>query len=215
MKKFALILSGCGVYDGTEIHETTMTMLAIKKFGADYQIFAPDIDQFHVINHVTGKEMNEKRNVLVESARIARGKIKPLEDYNPLDFDALIIPGGFGAAKNLSTYAIEGTQMKVNELLAEKILNTITANKAIGALCIAPVIIAKVVKGAEITIGSDKETISAIEKIGGKHTTAEKGNVIFDKKTKIFTTPCYMLDGNIYEVALSCENIVKAMLEVI
>ncbi|HYX07407.1 MAG TPA: isoprenoid biosynthesis glyoxalase ElbB, partial [Bacteroidales bacterium] len=111
--KFAVILSGCGVYDGSEIHETTMTLYAIMKYGGTYEIFAPDMEQYHVMNHLTGEEMHERRNVLVESARIARGKIKPLATLNPDQFDALIFPGGFGAAKNLCTYAFEGVNCKV------------------------------------------------------------------------------------------------------
>jgi len=215
MKKFAIIISGCGVYDGAEIHETTMTMLAIKKHGASYDMFAPDIEQYHVINHLTGEEMHEKRNVLVEAARIARGQIMPLHAYNPLNYDALVIPGGFGAAKNLSTFAFEGASMSVNDLLAAKVRETVAAGKPIAALCIAPVIIAKVLEGTELTIGTDVGTAEAINKIGGIHVDAEKGAVVYDKNKKIFTTPCYMLDGNIYEVAVSCDNIIKAMLEVI
>ena len=113
MKKFALVLSGCGVYDGAEIHEATLSMLAIAKLGASYQVFAPDIDQHHVINHLNGEEMNETRNVLVESARIARGNIIDLKDFNPKDFVGLLFPGGFGAAKNLSSWAFEGADSSV------------------------------------------------------------------------------------------------------
>jgi len=214
MKKFAIVLSGSGVYDGSEIHEATLTMLAIKKLGADYQIFAPDIDQHHVINHLTGEEMSEKRNVLIESARIARGDAKPLDAYMPADYDALLLPGGFGAAKNLSSFAFDGDKMTVNALLADKIKATLAADKPIGALCIAPVIIAKVLEGSELTIGTDAGTAEAINKIGGKHVEANSGGVVVDKNRRVFSTPCYMLDGNIAQVAVSCENIIKAMLEV-
>jgi len=215
MKKFAVILSGCGVYDGSEIHEATLSMLAIKKQGAAYEIFAPDIWQHHVINHLTGEEMPEKRNVLIESARIARGQIKPLEMLNPVDFDAVLLPGGFGAAKNLSSFAFEGKNMSVNTMLAEKLLMFHKLHKAIGALCIAPVILAKVLSGSELTIGNDNGTAQAIEHIGGKHINTPSGGVVYDKKQKVFSTPCYMLDGDIAQLAVSCDNIVKAMLEVI
>lgn len=213
MKKFAVLLSGCGVYDGAEIHEATLTLVAIKRFGADYQVFAPDIMQHHVINHLTGEEMPEKRNVLVESARIARGDAKPLTEYNPADYDALVIPGGFGAAKNLSSFAFEGDEMNVNNLVAEKIKATAAAGKPIGALCIAPVIVAKVLEGSKLTIGSDEGTAQAVDKLGGKHINAPSGAVVVDDENNIFSTPCYMLDGDIAQVASSCENIIKTMLE--
>lgn len=215
MKNFAVILSGCGVYDGSEIHEAVLALLAIKKNGADYQLFAPDIMQHHVINHITGQEMSEKRNVLIESARIARGKIKNLKELNPTDFDALILPGGHGAAKNLSNYAFEGSNMKVLELLEEKLKTAHQMGKAIGFLCIAPVIAAKVFEGVKLTIGTDAGTASDIKKIGGKPINAPSGGVVIDAENKIFSTPCYMLDTNIAEVAESCENLVEAMMEAI
>jgi len=213
MKKFAVILSGCGVYDGAEIHEATLTLLAIKKMGADYHIFAPDKEQHHVINHLTGEVMPEKRNVLVESARIARGKIMPLDRLNPADYDALILPGGFGAAKNLSSYAFEGDAMSVDATLKEKLIEARKIGKAIGALCIAPVILAKVFGGIKITIGSDAGTAAHINKMGAQHVDTPLQGVTYDKENNIFSTPCYMLDEDIAQVASSCENIVKAMME--
>jgi len=212
MKKFAIILSGCGVYDGSEIHEATLSMLAIKKAGADYDIFAPDIMQFHVINHLTGETMQESRNVLIEAARIARGQIKPLTSYNAATYDALVLPGGFGAAKNLSTYAFDGTDMKVNDLVAEKIRQTADLKKPIGALCIAPVIIAKVLSNSELTIGKDAQTAEHIVKMGGIHVETNSKGVVHDKKLNVFSTPCYMLDGDIAAVAESCEQIINKML---
>lgn len=215
MKKFALILSGCGVYDGSEIHEATLSMLAISKNGATYDIYAPDIDQHHVINHLNGEVMAEKRNVLVESARIARGKIKPLRELNPAQYDAILLPGGFGAAKNLSSFAFDGPALEVNELLASKLREANKQGKAIAALCIAPVILAKVFEGAQLTIGNDAETADAIAKLGAKHIVTKAGGVTHDTNLNIFTTPCYMLDGKIEQVAESCDNIVKAILEVV
>ncbi len=213
MKKFAVILSGCGVYDGAEIHEAVMTLYAIAKEGAEYQIFAPDIDQHHVINHYSGKEMNEKRNVLIESARIARGKIKPLSKFNQKDFDALIMPGGFGVAKNLSDFAFKGADCSVNEELKNALLEMYKNKKPIGALCISPAIVAKVIQGATVTIGTDKETAKAIEKMGGKNEITNNGEVIVDKNNKIYTTPCYMLDATIVDIANGALNVVKAMID--
>lgn len=213
MKKFAVILSGCGVFDGAEIHEATLTMLAIMKQGASYEIFAPDISQFHVINHITGEEMKEKRNVLIESARIARGKIKDIKEYDVADFDALIFPGGFGAAKNLCNFAFKGEDCKVNADVENAIRKTAENKKPIGALCISPVIMAKIFGDIELTIGQDKDTANVIEKMGASHKQTNHGDVIIDKKNKVFSTPCYMLDANILEIAKGASNIVKAMLE--
>lgn len=213
MKKFAIILSGSGVYDGAEIHEATLTMLSIFQQGGSYEIFAPDIEQHHVINHITGNEMNEKRNVLIESARIARGNISDLKSYNAADFDALIMPGGFGVAKNLSDFAFNGPDCSVNPDVERAVKSTHIAGKPIGALCIAPVVIAKLVGDAELTVGQDEATIEGIEKMGGKHVKTTHGEVIHDTKNNIFTTPCYMLDANIGQIYDGASAIVKAILE--
>lgn len=210
--KFAVVFSGCGVFDGSEIHEAVMTLLAIEKNGCSYQVFAPNIMQYHVVNHLTGEVTNEKRNVLVESARIARGKIKALVEYNPADFDGLIFPGGFGAAKNLSTYAIEGTDMKVDRVVEKTVKDTHAAGKPIGALCIAPVLIAKILGNVEVTIGNDPGTASAIGKLGGIHRNTGSTGVSIDQKNKIVTTPCYMLATSITEIAEGADNAVKAMI---
>jgi enhancing lycopene biosynthesis protein 2 len=212
MKKFAVVLSGCGVYDGAEIHEATLTMLAIMKHGGSYEVFAPDIDQHHVVNHLTGQEMNERRNVLIESARIARGKIKDLKLYDPNNFDALIFPGGFGVAKNLCDFAFKGDECKVNPDVEKAILKTAGKNKPIGALCISPVILAKIFGDVELTIGQDRGTAEAVEKMGVTHIKTSHGEVIIDEKNNLFTTPCYMLDANIVQIAEGAENIVKAMM---
>lgn len=213
MKKFAVVLSGCGVFDGAEIHEATLTMLAIMKEGGEYQVFAPDIPQHHVINHITGEEMNESRNVMIESARIARGNIKDLKEYNPSDFDALIFPGGFGAAKNLCDFAFKGPDCTVNEDVKNAILKTADQGKPIGALCISPVIVAKVFGDVELTIGQDKGTAEAVEKMGATHRQTSHGDVIHDVQHNVFTTPCYMLDANILQIWDGADNIVKAMME--
>ncbi len=213
MKKIAVILSGCGVFDGAEIHETTMLMLAIKNNKADYELFAPDIEQQHVINHLTGEEMKEKRNVLIEAARIGRGKVKSTKELNMANFDALMFPGGFGVAKNLCDLAFKGENMTVLPEIETIIKETHKQNKPIGALCIAPVMISKVIKNAEITIGSDANTIDVINKIGGQHQQAGKTDVVIDQQNKIVTTPCYMLDASISEIAEGANNAVKELLK--
>ena len=212
MKKFAVLLSGTGVYDGAEIHEATMTLYALSKQGVAYDIFAPDIDQYHVINHITGEEMNEKRNVLVESARIARGKISPLSEFNANDYDALIMPGGFGVAKNLSDFAFKGADCTVNDEVSKAIFDINKQGKPIGALCISPAIVARILKGAKVTIGTDEATAKAIEKMGGTNEITSHGDVTIDAKLKIYTTPCYMLDASITDIADGAINIVAAML---
>ena len=146
-KKFAVILAGCGVFDGAEIHEATMTLYAIAKNNCTYEIFAPNIEQFHVVNHLTGQEMPESRNVLVESARIARGNIKPLSEFIADDFDAIILPGGFGVAKNLSDFAFKGADSSVLPDLQNALVSVYEQKKPIGALCISPAIVAKVFSG--------------------------------------------------------------------
>lgn len=212
-KKFAIILSGSGVFDGSEIHEATMTMFAIVKNGGTYDIFAPDIDQHHVINHITGEEMPEKRNVMVEAARIARGKISSVTDYNADNYDGLLFPGGFGAAKNLCTYAFDGVNCNVLPEIEKAIKDTVVAKKPIGALCIAPMLITKVLGDVEVTIGQDKATAAHIQELGGRHINSHHGDVIVDTKFKVATTPCYMLDATIKDIAEDAENVILFMLE--
>ena len=213
-KKFAVVLSGCGVFDGAEIHEATMTLYAIMNNGAEYEIFAPDVIQYHVVNHITGEEMKETRNVLIESARIARGNIKDLKEFDAKLFDVLIFPGGFGAAKNLSSFAFDGENMSVNEDVEKSILDMIKLKKPIGALCIAPVILAKLLSKVDVTIGQDAGTAEAIEKLGSNHVQTNHGDVVIDKKYNVATTPCYMLDATILDIANGANNVVKALLEI-
>jgi enhancing lycopene biosynthesis protein 2 len=213
MKKFAIILAGCGVYDGAEIHEAVMAMYAVMKNGAEYQLFAPDIAQHHVVNHLTGAEMPEIRNVLVESARIARGKIKPLTDLDMRSFDALLFPGGFGVAKNLCSFAFKGADCEVHPQVSKVVREAVSLRKPVGALCISPVILAKVLGEVEITIGSDTGTAAAVEKMGAKHRNTSHGQVVTDTRHKVFTTPCYMLDATILQIAEGADNLVMAMLK--
>jgi len=210
--KFAIILSGSGVYDGSEIHEATMSMYAVVKNGGTYSVFAPDVDQVHVINHISGEEMNETRNVLVESARIARGDIKALSEFNVKDFDAILFPGGFGVAKNLSSLAFDGANCKLNKEVEKVVRDMHEAKKPIGALCIAPAMIARIINTAEVTIGSDVDTANTIEAMGATHTMANHEEIVIDKKNKIVTSPCYMLDADIVQIAKGAENVVKTII---
>lgn len=211
-KKFAVILSGCGVYDGAEIHEATLSLLAIDKAGALYQCFAPDIQQHHVVNHLTGKEVKESRNVLVEAARIARGKIKPLTEFYTADFDYLLLPGGFGVAKNLCSLAFDGPDCQINREVELAIIHMHKAAKPIGALCIAPALLARVIEGATVTIGDDEGTTIAIEKMGGIHQEKGHGEITIDKKNRLVTTPCYMLNASISQVESGVNATIKALL---
>lgn len=213
MKKFAVLLSGCGVFDGAEIHEATLSLLAIVKQGGSYEIFAPDTKMHHVINHITGEEMEETRNVLVESARIARGQIRDLKQFNPASFDGLLLPGGFGAAKNLSTWAFEGADASVLPEVAEAIEGMVALKKPLGALCISPVILAKVLGKVHLTIGDDESTIDALESLGAKHVYTTHGEVVVDPDHLLVTTPCYMLDATIDQIADGANNLVDAMIK--
>lgn len=214
-RKIAVVLAGCGVYDGAEIHEATLTLLAIVRQGAQYQCFAPDVNQAHVVNHLTGEQMDETRNVLVESARIARGNIKPLDELNSDEFDAIVFPGGFGVAKNLCSFAFDGADCKVNADVQKAVQAMHKAGKPIGALCISPVLVTKILGNVEVTIGNDKGTAGAVEQMGGKHTVTSHGEVVVDKANKVVTTPCYMLDATIGEIADGAENLIKTILTIL
>jgi len=213
MRKFAVILSGCGVYDGSEIHEAVLTLLAIKKMSCDYQVFAPDIYQAEVINHYTGEPVDEERNVLLESARIARGKIFPLDRFKVDDYDALVFPGGYGVAKNLSDYAFKGSNCEVIEEIRDVVKNMHEKGKPIGGICISPVMLVSILKNIRVTIGNDENTAEDIRNMGGEHLKAGEGDVIVDKKNKIVTTPAYMLDSDIYNVYRGIEKMIMSMLE--
>lgn len=212
-KNFAVILSGCGHQDGAEIHEATLTLWAIHKNGADFQCYAPDIRQHHVLNHITGQEMSEKRNVLIESARIARGKIAALATFAPDSADGLVIPGGFGAAKNLSSYAFDGPQCTVNPDVVTAIKAMHGAGKPIGALCIAPVILAKVLGNVTLTIGQDQGTADNLATMGAHHQPTMQGEVAIDRERKIVSTPCYMLNSRVDQIGEGADKLIRAMLE--
>ena len=209
-RKVALILAGSGVYDGSEIHEATMAMYALSKNELDYMCFAPDIPQAHVINHLNGEEMPESRNVLIESARLARGEIKDIAKLKCDDYDALLFPGGFGAAKNLSDFAFKGDKMSVHPEVERVICEFHSKKKPIGALCIAPTIIAKVLN-AKVTIGKDPETAQAIVNMGGIHENKAATDISIDEANKIVTNPCYMLASSVYEIGEGAEACVEAL----
>ncbi len=213
-KKVAVILSGCGVYDGAEIHESVITLLRLDQRGAKVQCFAPNIAQLHVINHLTGEEMPESRNVLVESARIARGEIKDIREAKVEDFDALIVPGGFGAAKNLSNFATDGTACTVQAdvlALAEAFAE---AGKPIGLMCISPAIAAKIYgPGVTCTIGKDEATAAAVTKMGAIHEECEVTEIVEDKARKLVSTPAYMLAQSISEAASGINKMIDRVLE--
>ena len=212
-KMIAVVLSGCGHRDGSEIHEATLTLWAVHKNGAEFQCFAPDIPQHHVLNHITGEEMPETRNVLVESARIARGKIKDLKAFKESDFDALIFPGGVGAAKNLCTYAMDGPNCTVNDDVARAIRAMHAAGKPIGALCIAPVLLARVLGNVELTTGQDQGTANDLAAMGARHTPTGQGEIAVDRANKVVTTPCYMLQSGVDQIGTGADNLVRAVLE--
>lgn len=213
MKKFAVILCGSGSLDGSEIHEATMALLAIDKHDHSYTVFAPDDDQYEVVNHLTQEVMNEKRNMLVEAARIARGKISPLSEFNADNFDALIFPGGNGAAKNLFTYGLHGTKMTIREDIAEVIRTVHAQQKPIGAMCIAPILLAKALGDVVITLGTDEHVAADVHKLGATHINTQQTEIIADKQNMIFTTPCYMLDARISDIEESAYNLIGTILE--
>ncbi|WP_248917948.1 isoprenoid biosynthesis glyoxalase ElbB [Pseudomonas entomophila] len=213
-KKVAVILSGCGVYDGAEIHESVITLLRLDQRGAKVQCFAPNIAQMHVIDHLTGEQMPESRNVLVESARIARGEIKDIREARAEDFDALIVPGGFGAAKNLSNFAVEGANCSVQPdvlALAEAFAE---AGKPVGLICISPALAAKIYgPGVVCTIGKDAGTSAAVVKMGGTHEECDVHDIVEDVQRKLVTTPAYMMAKSISEAASGIYKLVDRVLE--
>lgn len=214
MKTVGVVLSGCGVLDGTEIHESVLTILALDRAGARVLFFAPDKPQLDVINHFMGEESHEQRNVLAESARIARSLIKPLSVANSDDLDALIFPGGFGAAKNLSDFAIKGSECSIDPDLYKLTQSMHKAGKPIGFMCISPVMLPKLLgKPVRLTIGNDPDTIDAIEAMGGQHVICPADDVVVDAENKVVTTPAYMLAASISEAAKGIDKLVAKVLD--
>jgi len=212
-KKVGVILAGCGYLDGAEIQEAVLTLLYLDKAGAEVVCMAPDIPQAHVINHLTGKESGETRNVLVESARIVRGNIKNIESVDPDSLDALILPGGFGVAKNLCNFAFKGAGMSIHPSVENMAKAVHAAGKPIGAWCISPSIMAKLFPGVTLTIGNEKDTAGALEIMGAKHCECAVEDFIVDRKKKIVTTPAYMLGPWIADIAAGIERGVREVLD--
>ncbi|MHB8079914.1 MAG: isoprenoid biosynthesis glyoxalase ElbB [Candidatus Krumholzibacteriia bacterium] len=216
MKRVAVILCGCGVKDGSEIHEAVATLLALDRAGAEALVFAPRGPQHDVIDHLTGRpQPGQTRDMLVEAARIARGRIRDLAELQPADIDALILPGGFGAAKNLCSFADEGAACTVHPEVARVLSAAHRARKPIGALCIAPVIVARVLGAtthARLTIGNDPATAAALEQMGARHVEAPVTAAIVDETNRLVTTPCYMLAGRIGEVFDGAAALVRELL---
>ncbi len=214
MKNIAIILSGCGVYDGSEIHEAVLTLLAIEQAGAKYRCFAPNINQHHVINHVSGEVMqDEQRNVLVESARIARGDVEDLSEFYIDEFDALIVPGGFGAAKNLSDFAINGEDISINEQVLSVCQAFAKANKPAGYMCIAPVMIPLIYgEGAQGTIGQDIAIAASLTNIGLAHKACAVDDIVVDEARQLVSSPAYMLATSLVEAASGINKLVAKVL---
>jgi len=214
--RVGVVLSGCGVQDGTEIHEAVSILVALDRRGATTICMAPSIPQAAVINHLTGKPVHEHRNVLEESARIARGKIRDLASVSPDDLDALIFPGGFGAARNLSDYAAKSDQCTVQKDVARLMQQIHAAKKPIGLACISPVLAAKILGAAcvspKLTIGSDPHTAAAIGAMGGQHHNVGPAEVFIDEENRLVSTPCYMNDVGPWVVFQGAERMVEEVL---
>lgn len=214
-KKVGVVLSGCGVYDGAEIHESVITMLALDRAGAEMVLCAPDREQMHVVNHLTGEVAEgESRNVLVESARIARGALRDVAEIEADELDALILPGGFGAAKNLCDFAVQGAGCDVDPGVASLVQKVHAQGKPVAAVCIAPAVLAKVLgeEGPKVTIGSDDDTAKAIEAMGATHVNCPVEDFVVDHERKIITSPAYMLAQSMSEAAEGIEKTVTELL---
>ena len=216
MPKVGLVLSGCGVNDGSEIHEAVITMLELDKAGAEMVLMAPNIDQLHVINHATGEEMDDSRNVLIESARISRGNIEDIAGVTSDNLDALIFPGGFGVSKNLSDYAMSGMECSINPDVLRLSREVHNDEKPIGVICIAPAIMANILAvDTELTIAFDEQTAADIDAMGAKHVLCPVDEIVIDKEKKVVSTPAYMEAKSIKEAASGIEKLVAEILSMI
>lgn len=220
-KKIAVLLSGCGVYDGAEIYETVLTLLRLDEKNVEYQCIAPDLPQRHVIDHSKGEEVSESkaggvlsRNVLQEAARLARGEILPLDQAQPDDYDAVILPGGFGVAKNFSSFAEEGADCSVEPSISRFVQAFHQAGKPIGLMCITPAITAKLIApGILCTVGKDAGVEGAMISMGGLHKTCEVDEIVVDYTHKVVSTPAYMLATRISEARDGIFKLVDKVLE--
>lgn len=214
MKKFAIILSGCGQHDGSETHETILTLLAMDKANVDWQAFAPNIINNNIVNHFTNNTAEgESRNVLVESARLVRGKIKPLSEARVADFDAIIFPGGFGAVNVLCNWFQKREDFSFNPEIKKFIDETKALNKPMGFICIAPMMLTKIFADAKFTIGNDKDLAKEIAAAGCEHVDCPASEIVVDIKNKLVTTPANMLKPRISEVAEGIDKLVKELVK--
>ncbi|STD30804.1 Sigma cross-reacting protein 27A [Edwardsiella tarda] len=214
MKRVGVVLSGCGVFDGSEIHEAVLTLLALSRAGAQAVCLAPDREQTQVIDHRSGEAVAERRNMLAEAARIARGEVTPLAQGDASQLDALIIPGGFGAAKNLSSLASDGAACWVDSDLQRLVRELHQAGKPLGFICIAPALLPKLLGApVRVTIGNDAGTAAVIEAMGGQHVACPVDEIVVDTAQRVVTTPAYMLAGSITEAAQGIDKLVAQVLE--
>ena len=214
-KKIGVLLAGCGVYDGSEIHEAVITLLALDRAGAEVVMCAPDVAQMHVVNHLTGEpEAGAVRNVLVESARIARGKVRDVARVQADELDGLILPGGFGAAKNLCDFAVKGKDCTVHPEVARLVRDVHAQGKPVAAVCMAPALLARVLgtEAPQLTIGSDAGTTAALEAMGARHVSCPVTEHVVDRQRKLITTPAYMLAQRISEAATGIEKTVAELM---
>ncbi len=215
MKKFAVVLAGCGRKDGSEINEAITLLLSIEQHHCEYQCFAPNRQQAEVVDHLTDKKVaNAKRNILVEAARLARGRVLPIEEYKAEDFDGLLFSGGYGVAKNLCDYAYKGAAMEVEPDVARVILETYQAHKPIGGMCISPVMFAKLIPDVCVTLGNEgTPDADNVYQMGASHVQTEHGDVVADNANLVFSTPAYMLDATLKDVYDGAYNLVDAIVD--
>jgi len=219
MPKVGVVLSGCGAQDGAEIHESVITLLALDRAGADVTIMAPDMNQFHVINHLNNEEIETSRNILIESARIARGNIVDVANVTGDELDALIFPGGTGMAKNIFDYAMVGSDCTVIKDVQRLTMEIIESGKPLGAICIAPVMVAKVLqkmgRSGKVTGGCNEQITADIHSMGIETESADADEIVVDEKNKIVSTPAYVEAKSIKESAEGIEKLVTKVLEMI
>jgi len=214
--RVGILLSGCGVFDGSEIHEAVSILIALDRRGAQTICIAPDIPQVAAVNHITKQPEPQPRRVLHESARIARGSIRDLAAVKADELDALIFPGGFGAAQNLSTFAADGPNCTVNPLVQRLMLDMHAAHKPIGLACIAPVLAARVFGARNLrpilTIGTDPATAAAITAMNAQHRNTGPTEVCIDPDNRLVTTPCYMTAAGPWAVYQGADKMVEEVL---
>ena len=213
MATIAIILSGCGVFDGSEIHETTLTYYFLDKQKHNVYFYAPNEDQTETINHVNQNSQNEKRNMLNEAARITRGPIQSIDLINLSIIDAIIFPGGFGVAKNLSNYATKDTQFTIQPDIKELIITAHQNKIPMGFMCIAPILAAKLIPSARLTLGFSNEAQEKIDALGGKGIQANYDDVVIDTENKLISTPAYMINESISNIAIGIEKLVQTIID--